>query len=119
MLLLHYDTCRFALLPRTMTRYSRQKSAKYQNGNANTFMSNYMSPGLNGHHLPDDIFKWIFMNENALIAINISLKFVPMGPINSIPALVQIMPWRQPGDKTLSEPMLVSLLTHIFFTRPQ
>ena len=33
----------------------------------------------------------------------ISLKFVPTGPINNIPALVQIMAWRRPGDKPLSE----------------
>ena len=37
------------------------------------------------------IFKCIFLNENVLILIKISLKFVPKGPINSIPALVQIM----------------------------
>ena len=30
-----------------------------------------------------------------------------------IPALVKIMVWRLPGDKPLSEPMIVSLLTHI------
>ena len=29
------------------------------------------------------------------------------------------MVWRQPGDKPLSEPMMVSLLTHICLTRPQ
>ena len=34
-------------------------------------------------------------------------------------ALVQIMAWRRPGDKPLSEPMMVSLLTHICVTRPQ
>ena len=39
--------------------------------------------------------------------------------INNIPALVQIMVWRQPGDKPLSEPMMVSLLRHICVTRPQ
>ena len=27
--------------------------------------------------------------------------------------------WCRPGDKTLSEPMMVSLLTHICFTQPQ
>ena len=43
---------------------------------------------LNGHHFPDDIFKWIFLNENVWISINISLKFVLKGPINNIPALV-------------------------------
>ena len=29
------------------------------------------------------------------------------------------MTWRRPGDKPLSEPMMVSLLTHICITRPQ
>ena len=51
------------------------------------------------------IFKWIFLHEIILILIKISLKFVPSGPINNIPALVQIMAWRRSGDK-LSEPML-------------
>ena len=46
-------------------------------------------------------------NENAKISIEISLKFVPEGPINNKPALVQIMAWRRPGDKPLSEPMMV------------
>ena len=59
------------------------------------------------------------MNENARISINISLKFVPKGRINNIPAMVQIMAWRRPGDKPLSEPMMVNLLTHICVTRPQ
>ena len=45
--------------------------------------------------------------------------FVPKVPHNNIPALVQIMAWRRPGDKPLSEPMMVSLLTHICITRPQ
>ena len=47
------------------------------------------------------------------------MKFVPKGPINNIPALVHIMAWRRPGDEPLSEPMLVSLTTHICVTRPQ
>ena len=29
------------------------------------------------------------------------------------------MAWRRPGDKPLSDPMMVSLLTHICVTRPQ
>ena len=28
-------------------------------------MINTLRPGQNGHHFPDDIFKCIFMNENA------------------------------------------------------
>ena len=73
----------------------------------------------NGGQFPDVIFKCIFYNERIWISIEISLKIVPKGPINNIPALVQIMAWRRSGDKPLSEPMLVSLLTHICVTRPQ
>ena len=76
-------------------------------------------PLKNGRHFADDILKCIFLNENVWIPIKISPKFVPKGPINNIPALVQIMAWRRPGDKPLSEPMLVSLPTHIWVARPQ
>ena len=37
--------------------------------------------------------------------LKISLKFVPNIQINNIPALVQIMAWRLPGEKPTSEPM--------------
>ena len=80
---------------------------------------NTLRPGQNGRHFADDIFKCIFLNENVWTPIKISLKFVPKGRINNIPALVQIMAWRRPGDKPLSEPMMVSLPTHICVTRPQ
>ena len=73
----------------------------------------------NGRHFADDIFKCIFLNENVWIPMKISTKFVPKGPSNNIPTLVQIMAWRRPGDKPLSEPMMVSLTTHICVTRPQ
>ena len=52
----------------------------------------------NGCDFTDNIFKCIFVNENVSILIKISLKFVPKGPIDNIPALVQIKAWRQPGD---------------------
>ena len=78
-----------------------------------------LRPRQNGRRFPDDTFKRIFVNENVRIAIKISLKFVPKGPINNNPALVKIMAWRRSGDKPLSEPMMVSLLTHICVTRPQ
>ena len=80
---------------------------------------NTLRPRQNGRHFSDDSFKCIFLNENVSIAIKISLKFVPKGPINNIPALVQIMAWRRPGDKPISEPMMVSLPTHICVTRSQ
>ena len=73
-------------------------------------------PRQNGSHLSDDIFKCIFLNENVWISLKISLKFVPNVPINNIPALVLIMAWRRLGDKPLSEPMMVSLPTHICVT---
>ena len=41
------------------------------------------------------------MNENVRISINISLKFVPKGLINDIPALVQIMAWRRPRGQAI------------------
>ena len=68
---------------------------------------NTSEPRQNGRHFTDDIFKCIFLNENIWIPITISLKFVPKGPINNIPALAQIKAWRRPGDKPLSEAMMV------------
>ena len=84
-----------------------------------TFSFNTLRPRQNGRRFADDTLKRIFLNENVRISIKISLKFVPTGPINNNPALVQIMAWRRSGDKPLSEPMIVSLLTHICVTRPQ
>ena len=66
-----------------------------------------LSPfGQNGRHFADDIFRCIFMNEKLCILMKIWLKFVPKGPIDNNPALVQIMAWCRKGDKPLSQPML-------------
>ena len=63
---------------------------------------------------------WILLNESVWISIEISMKFVPKGPINNILALVQIMAWRRTDDNsTLSEPMMVRLPRYICITRPQ
>ena len=64
-------------------------------------------------------FSNAFFKENVWISIDISLKCVCEGQINNIPALVQIMAWRRPGDKPLSEPMMIDLLMHICCTLPQ
>ena len=80
---------------------------------------NTLRPRQNRRHFADDIFKCILLNETLLVSIEISLKFIPKGPINNIPALVQIMAWCLPGDKPLSEPMMIIPLTHICVTRPQ
>ena len=58
--------------------------------------------------------EWKYLNSDLIL-----LKFLPKGLINNIPALVQIMAWRHPGDKPLSESMLVCLPTHICVTQPQ
>ena len=50
----------------------------------------------------DDMFKWIFLNENGRIPIQISLKFVTRSPIDNELAFIQIMAWHWPGDKPLS-----------------
>ena len=71
-------------------------------------------------HFPDDILRCIFLNENVMIWINFSSEFIVNGLIDNIPSLVvQIMAWRTPGDKPLSEPLMIILLTHICVTRPQ
>ena len=67
----------------------------------------------------NDILKCIFVNKYILISINISMKFVPNGPINTIPALVHVMAWGRPGDKSLYEPMMFSLLMQNDTTQPQ
>ena len=83
------------------------------------YMFNTLRPRQNGRHFADVTFNRIFENENVRLSIKFSLKFVPKGPINSIPALVQIMAWCRPGGKPLSEPMMENLLTHICVARPQ
>ena len=60
----------------------------------------------NDQHLPDNIFKCIFLNNNVWISNTIWLNFVPKGPIGKNTALVQIMAWHRPGNKPLSEPMM-------------
>ena len=123
-----YHIGRFALDKNFMLRNNRcigtkqlhsvTGTSQYYHHNVNACV-NSLGPRQNGRHFPDDIFKCIFFNENVWISIKTSLKFVPEGPINNIPSLVQIMAWRRPGDKPLSEPMTVRLSTHICVTRPQ
>ena len=84
-----------------------------------TVYINTLRPRKDGRHIADDIFTCIFFNENCCILIKFSLKYVPKGPIDNNPALVHIMAWCRLGDKSLSEPMMLSLPTHICVTRPQ
>ena len=123
--LIHKQRClckadAFAVKPtHTWTGISRENWECTLLTDACLFFQGALRPRQNGRHFADDTFKHIFLNENVRISIKISLKFVPKVPIDNIPALVQIMAWRRPGDKPLSEPIMVSLLTHICVTRPQ
>ena len=63
----------------------------------------------------DYSFRCVSVNEKFYTLIKVSLMFVPKGPIDNNPALVQIVAWRWP----LSQPMIINLLTHICLTQPQ
>ena len=60
----------------------------------------------------DDIF-----NDN--VSISIKMFYSQGSNYKEIPALIHIMDWRRPGDKPLSQAMVIILLTHISVTRPQ
>ena len=47
------------------------------------------------------------------------MKFAPKDPINNIPALIEVMARHRPGNKPLSEPMMIPLRMHICFNRPK
>ena len=87
--------------------WETESSINLEGRQVDCFVINTLRPRRNRRHFADDIFKCIF------------LKFIPKGPINNIPTLVQIMAWRRPGDKPLSEPMMIISLTHICVARPQ
>ena len=64
-----------------------------------------------GRHFEAAVFQTIFSNgfprmKIYEMSIKFSLKYVPSGPINNIPALVETISWRRLGDKRLSEPMM-------------
>ena len=109
---LHHHFESYHLGTKNVIKICQHCACQWPNATQNqTF--NTLRPRQNGRHFPDDIFKCTFLNENVWISIKISLKFVPGGPNNNFPALVQIMAWRRPGDKPSSELVMVSLLTHI------
>ena len=80
---------------------------------------NTFRPRQHRRHFADDFCTCIFLNKNGCILIKFSLNYVRKCPIDNNPALFQMMDWRQSGDKPLSEPMVISLPTHICVTRPQ
>ena len=98
--------------------HSLLKCSKYQSKNSR-YCQSMKGIGVSWTHS----FKYIIFNQigliswnlrqNCCILIKISLKFVPQGAINNVPALVQIMAWHWPGNRPLSEPMMIILLTYM------
>ena len=60
----------------------------------------------NGRHFAADIFIRIFLNETFCISIQISMEFVPKGPLDNKCARFQVMAWLRTGGKPLPDPML-------------
>ena len=82
------------------------KQTRYEDRNLNTSRLIH-----NVRHFPDDIFRWNFVTENAWLMFHWRML---VG--------IQLMIFQHPdmhGAKPLSEPMVVSLLTHICVTRAQ
>ena len=71
---------------------------------------NSSPPEQNGRHFGRLHFKCIFLKENDIIPIQISLKSVPVSPIDNKAALVQVMAWCRTGDKPLPEAMLIQFI---------
>ena len=66
-------------------------------------------PEQSGFHFADNIFNCILLNKKDYTSVQISLKFVPNGPIDSISRLGHVMAWCQTGNKPLTEPMLTEI----------
>ena len=75
-------------------------------------MINTLRPRQNGRHFTDDTFKSIFLNENVIISIKISLKFVRKGTNKNIPALVQIMAWRPSCSENIQHNLMIVSSTY-------
>ena len=61
-----------------------------------TYRYNTLGPKQNCRRFSDGIFKYIFLKGNLQIRW-IWMRFVSRVWINNIPALIQMMAWRQPG----------------------
>ena len=68
-------------------------------------------PLTHGPPFPRRHFQMLFLQWKCMNIDWILIEVSSWGPINNIPALVQMMAWHRPDDKPLSEPILVSLLT--------
>ena len=119
----HLDTCIWTFLPQRspvltlIFSDTRKINHRVYLVASNSMLLNTLRERQHGRRFADT-FKLILLSDNFRIAIKISPKFVPKGPINNNPALVQIMARDQPGTKPLSAPAMVRLLMHICITWP-
>ena len=61
--------------------------------------------------------RYFQMHLKMFDSLKVSLKYIFKVQFSNITALVHIIAWCRPGGKPLSEPMMVSLLTHIYASR--
>ena len=52
------------------------------------FISDTLGPEQNGRYFADNIFKFLSLKENFVFLFQISIKFVPYGPVDNKLALV-------------------------------
>ena len=69
------------------------------------------------HNFSDRNSKLVFVHDIFCISIQTSLEFVPPGPINNKLKLIQILASRPIGDKSISEPKIVSFTEEYLLTR--
>ena len=70
-------------------------------------------------HFEQDIFKFIYLNDNCCILIQIILKFVPKGLAIHIHASVQKMAYVNQATSHYRNKRRPSLLTHVCINRSQ
>ena len=59
------------------------------------YIINTLRPRQHGLHFPDDIFKWIFLNEYIWVRSKFHQTLFLGGKIDKTSILVQIVAWRQ------------------------
>ena len=71
---------------------------------------NSSPPRQDDRHFADGISKCIFMNERFCMLNQISLIFVPKGPVDNTPALVPVMAWHRTGDRPLPDSIMTRFI---------
>ena len=80
---------------------------------------NTMRPRQNGCHFPDDSFKWIFSYKKNDLRYNFYWSLFPRIQLTIFHHCFRYLAWHRTCAKPMSEPMMVSLLTHICAIRSQ